>query len=191
MKIFEKIYFTSRPEWRRWLEKNHSNFDGIWFIYYKEPTGKSSVSYEDSVDEALCYGWIDSIIKKIDKDKYARKFTIRRENSKWSESNKRRVKKLIDSGLMTDAGMLKINAAKSNGKWDEVIKIPAFKELHPEFKIALSKNETAKNNYFNLAQSYRRQYIGWISSAKKTETRSKRITEALELLKNNQKLGLR
>jgi len=191
MKVLKELHFATRSDWRHWLDKNHANYDGIWFVYYKEHTGKSSVPYEDSVEEALCFGWIDSIIKKIDKDKYARKFTVRKEESDWSESNKRRVEKVINAGLMTEAGMLKINAAKSNGKWDQVITIPAFKDLHPDFKIAIEKHKQAKNNFYNLSQSYRRQYIAWISTAKKAETRKKRITEALKLLEKNQKLGLR
>ena len=191
MKTLENLYFTDRSEWRSWLEVNHSLKDGIWFIYYKAHAEMPSVSYEDSVEEALCFGWIDSIIKKIDNNKYARKFTVRNNNSIWSESNKKRVGKLITAGLMTDAGMIKVKAGKKSGKWNEVINIPTFKDLHPEFKIALDKNKTAKNNFYNLAQSYRRQYIGWISTAKKEDTRKKRISEAIELLEKNQKLGLR
>lgn len=191
MNKLAESFFAIRSEWRSWLEKNHASSDGIWFVYYKGHTGQPSVSYEDSVDEALCFGWIDSIIRKIDDDKYARKFTARKTDSKWSETNKKRVNKLIKSGQMTDAGMIKINAAKKNGKWIEVIKIPAFEDLHPEFKIALEKNNAAKNNFFKLAKSYRRQYIAWICTAKRPETRNKRILEAIELLGKNKKLGLR
>jgi uncharacterized protein YdeI (YjbR/CyaY-like superfamily) len=191
MKELNELYFTSRNEWRQWLKKNHSKYTGIWFIYYKDHTGKPSIPYEDSVEEALCFGWIDSIIKKIDDDRYARKFTIRKNDSKWSELNKRRVNKLIKSGLMTEAGMQKINAAKSSGNWEKVIRIPPFEDPPPEFQAALEKNDLARNNFFNLANSYRRQYIGWISTAKKEETRNKRLIEAIKLLEKNQKLGLR
>ncbi len=173
------------------MENNHTNEDGIWFVYYKKHTGKLTVSYEDSVEEALCFGWIDSIIKKIDDDRHARKFTTRKDGSRWSDSNKKRIEKLIAAGLMTEAGMMKIKAAKENGRWKQIIRIPAFKDLPPELKSALDKNDQAKNNFFNLAQSYRRQYIGWISSAKKSGTRNKRITEAIDLLEKNIKLGLR
>jgi uncharacterized protein YdeI (YjbR/CyaY-like superfamily) len=191
MIALEELYFTTRSEWRHWLEKNHSIYDGIWFVYYKTHTGISSVSYDESVEEALCFGWIDSIIKRIDTDRYARKFSVRKEDSAWSESNKRRVDQLMTIGLMTEAGLSKIRAAKNSGKWNEKIIVPDFKELPPDFKTALNKNKQAKFNFNELAQSYRRQYIGWVSTAKKKETRQKRITEALELLEKNQKLGLR
>ena len=90
-----QVYFKDRKEWREWLSKNHNIEAGIWLVYYKKETGRTSIEYDDSVEEALCFGWIDSIIKKIDEEKYVRKFTPRKPNSRWSESNKRRVEKMI------------------------------------------------------------------------------------------------
>jgi len=191
MVALKELYFSSRLEWRNWLKINHTNKDGIWFVFFKKHTGKDRVPYEESVEEALCFGWIDSLIKKIDNDSYARKFTKRKDNSQWSESNKKRIEKLIAAGVMTELGMKKIAAARKNGRWSQVISIPDFKELPIDFKVILDQNDQAKNNFINLAQSYRRQYIGWIDSAKRAETRNKRIAVAIDLLEKNKKLGIR
>ena len=113
MKITNTLYAKSCAEWRHWLENNHQNLNEVWLIFYKEHTGKPSISYDDALDEALCYGWIDSIIQKIDEEKYARKFTVRRNIRKWSDSNKRRVERLIKESRMTQFGLEKIDDLKS------------------------------------------------------------------------------
>ncbi|MGB2982026.1 MAG: hypothetical protein WBC77_12350, partial [Candidatus Zixiibacteriota bacterium] len=100
------LYVTNRDDWRAWLRKNHSSQKEVWLIYYKKHTGKPRIPYDDAVEEALCYGWIDSTIKRIDEEKYAQKFTPRSEKSNWSELNKRRAKKMIREGRMTQAGLV-------------------------------------------------------------------------------------
>ncbi len=104
MKITKTLYVTTRDEWRSWLEENHKSEKEIWLIYYKKHTGKPRIPYDDAVEEALCFGWIDSIIKRIDEEKYTQKFSPRKQNSAWSDLNKKRVKKLIEEGKMTKAG---------------------------------------------------------------------------------------
>jgi uncharacterized protein YdeI (YjbR/CyaY-like superfamily) len=184
------LYVVSREEWREWLEKNHREIREIWLIYYKKHTGKPSIQYNVSVEEALCFGWIDSIIKKIDTVKYARKFTPRTNTKKWSESNKLRIKNLIESGKMTQAGLEKIDE-------NILIEKPSPKKLKSElpFPVALEKilkkNKKAWNYFFGLAPSHRRLYILWITGAKKDETRLKRLNEAMKLLEKNEKLGLK
>ncbi len=108
MKISASLYVSTREEWRAWLEQHHQGESEVWLIYYKAHTGQPSIPYEDSVEEALCFGWIDSIIQKLDEDRYARKFTPRTNTARWSEPNRRRVAKLIREGRMTAAGLAKI-----------------------------------------------------------------------------------
>lgn len=185
------IYVSNRKDWREWLEKNHTTEKEIWLVYYKKHTGKDRIPYDDAVEEALCFGWIDSIVRRLDDEKYAQKFTPRKDQSNWSESNKRRIEKMTAQDKMTEAGLIKIKRAKETGKWDEIISSPDLHEVHPDFKNELEKNPKAKENFNRLAPSYQKYYIGWISSAKRDETRNKRIKEALGLLEKNQKLGLK
>ena len=186
------MYVNNREDWRKWLEKNHDKEKELWLIYYKANTGKPSIPYEDSVEEALCFGWIDSIVKKMDDEKYARKFTPRTDKSKWSALNKRRVKKLIKEGRMTEIGLAKIESSVLKRKEDTVREGLKKKLVIPGFlKKSLMKNRKAWTNFIKLAPSYQRNYVGWIISAKKPETRQKRIKEAIGLLAKNKKLGLK
>src|SRR5437762_12051170 len=113
----KSFYPKTRKAWRKWLEKNHTKQPGLWLIYYKKNSGKSRVLYDEAVEEALCFGWIDSIMKPLDEEKYMQKFTPRNVKSVWSGWNKKRVEKLIAEGSMTDAGMKMIEIAKQNGSW--------------------------------------------------------------------------
>jgi len=113
----EELYVTNRDDWRAWLKENHSTQKEVWLIYYRKHSGKPSIPYDDSVEEALCFGWVDSIIKKIDSEKFARKFTPRKGKSRWSESNKKRVAKMIREGKMTEVGLARIREAKDCGEW--------------------------------------------------------------------------
>ena len=186
-----KFYFSNRKEWRKWLKENHSSVKEVWLIYYKKHTGKPRIPYDDAVEEALCFGWIDSTVKRIDDEKYCQKFTPRKDKSNWSELNKRRVVKLIKQNKITKVGMDKINAAKINGMWNKKIDVVKEFNMPSELSQILSANKKA-NEFFNeLSPSHKKQYIGWIASAKKNETREKRAKEALKLLKTNQKLGMK
>jgi uncharacterized protein YdeI (YjbR/CyaY-like superfamily) len=188
----KKIYVKDRAEWREWLSANHDKEAEVWLIYYKLEARKPSIEYEASVEEALCFGWVDSIIKKLDETKYARKFTPRKADSVWSESNKKRVGRLIKAGLMTAHGLRKVEAAKRNGRWDESVQKPELTfAMPPEFREALAKNKAAKENFDKLAPTYQKPFIGWIEFAKRPETREKRIKESIRLLEKGDKLGLR
>ena len=189
--MIKLLYVINREVWREWLEKNHTTEKEIWLVYYKKHTGKNRIPYDDAVEEALCFGWIDSIVRRLDDEKYAQKFTPRRDHSTWSESNKKRVEKMTAQGKMTEAGLIKIERALETGKWNEIISPPDPHEIHSGFKIELAKNPKAKENFNRLAPSYQKHYIGWIFSAKKDETRNKRIKEAIGLLDKNQKLGMK
>ena len=157
-----------------------------------EKAGKISVEYGASVEEALCYGWVDSIIKKLDDTKYARKFTPRKESSKWSPSNKKRVEQLIREGLMTEHGLQKVEAAKRTGNWDNPVQKPKLTfDMPAEFTEALRKNKRAKKTFEKLVPTYQKQYLGWIEVAKRPDTKEKRIKESIRLLAEGKKLGLK
>jgi uncharacterized protein YdeI (YjbR/CyaY-like superfamily) len=175
----------SRQQWRKWLEKNHSSSRGIWLVFHKEHTGVPSIAYEDSVREALCFGWIDSIIKRLDDDRYVRKFTPRKPGSKWSGINRKRWQELQAAGLLASAG---VSAAPTDDRYAPLPEIP---ELPSYISKALKANPEAWRCFQELAPTYRRQFVGWIHTARRPETREKRIRESIILLEAGKKLGLK
>lgn len=187
----KQLYFKTSDDWREWLKSNHDKEQEVWLIFFKKETGEPSIEYESAVEDALCFGWIDSIIKKIDEKKYARKFTPRKDSSKWSELNKKRIAKLIKNNRMTEIGLAKIETAKKNGQWDKPDRPNIQFDVPKEFQSALNQNKKAKENFNQLAPTYQKQYIGWIIVAKRQETKERRIRESIDLLEKGQKLGLR
>jgi uncharacterized protein YdeI (YjbR/CyaY-like superfamily) len=188
----KKIYVSSRRQWRSWLNENHDKEkSGIWLVFYKRQTGKPSVDYEESVEEALCFGWIDSIIKKIDDEKYCRKFTPRKSNSRWSNTNKQRAEKIIKEGRMTEFGLAKIEAAKRLGNWEKGSRPSINVDMPSELSEALARNGKAKEFFEKLAPTYQKHFIGWIVSARREETKAKRLKESMILLARSEKLGLK
>jgi len=173
------------------LELNHATERELWLILYKKHTGKAGLDYEGAVEEALCFGWIDGIVKRIDNEKHTIRFSPRRKRSIWSEPNKQRAGKLIAEGLMTPAGMARINEARQNGQWYNAAVQKPTPDVPVELTAALAKHRRARAYFENLAPSYRRQFIWWIATAKRDETRQKRVAEALELLAENRKLGMK
>ncbi len=193
MKISKTLYVTNRTDWRAWLQRHHKSESEVWLIYYKKHTGRPRIPYNDAVEEALCFGWIDSIVKRIDDEKYVQRFTPRRDNSEWSELNKERVKNLIKEGRMTEAGRAKLNEEVLRAKKRPSLKKAGDNEFTVPgyFKEALMRNNMAWENFKNLAPSYRRNYIRWVGDAKKQETRDRRLKEAVGLLALNKKLGIK
>jgi len=187
----EQLYFVDRDKWRNWLSEHHAESAGIWLAFYKKATSKPTIEYDAAVEEALCFGWIDSIIKKIDDEKYVRKFTPRKDKSDWSKLNKKRVARMIKAGRMTDAGLDKIRAAKKNGCWKRDGKTPRSIEMPSEFAEALACNKKARENLEKLSPTYRRHYLGWIAAAKRPETRKRRLDESIALLETGKKLGMK
>jgi len=186
-----QLYVTDRDDWRSWLREHHAAAREVWLVFFKKATGTPSIPYEDSVEEALCFGWIDSLIKNLDGERYARKFTPRTATAVWSADNKRRVEKLLQEGRMTEAGRRIIDEAKQNGSWDRVPESRQPWEMPPEFEAALAADTAARENFEKLAPSHRKQYIAWIASARRSETRVRRSQEAVSLLARNEKLGLK
>ena len=188
----KEIYLTTRAKWRKWLSDNHDKEkEGIWLVFYRKETGKPSLEYEDSVEEALCFGWVDSIIKKIDDEKYCRKFTPRKPDSKWSQLNRKRVQKAIKEGRMTEHGLAIIEAAKKSGLWERNPTAAINFDMPKEFVDAMKKNKKAKDFFDQLAPTYQKHYIAWVTTAKRPETRDKRIRESITLLEQGKKLGLK
>jgi len=190
MIIKESIYLTDRKKWRIWLRKNHKTKNEIWLIYYKKHTGKARIAYDDAVEEALCYGWIDSTIKRIDDEKFAQKFTPRNKNSNWSDLNIKRAKKLIQTGNMTKVGLALFQNRKIFSKKSSQTKSTEVDKILPALKKALASNKKALENFNNFAPGYRRLYIGWINSAKREETIEKRIKIVVERSEKNIKPGM-
>jgi len=186
----ETLYIKDRIEWRKWLEKNYDSVKEIWLIYYKKHSGKPRIPYDDAVEEALCFGWIDSLVKTIDDEKYMQKYTPRKKSSIWSEHNVNRCKKMIKEGKMTEAGMQLIDEAKKNGKWEKAYSTKKMFDLPEEMANALNKNKSARENFNNFAPSYRNNYIHWVLSAKREETKNKRIKEVVKRSVLNQKPGM-
>jgi uncharacterized protein YdeI (YjbR/CyaY-like superfamily) len=192
LKISKTYHAASREEWRKWLDRNHATQKEIWLLFYKTQPGKPQVSYDEAVEEALCFGWIDSIIQKIDSEKYVRKFTPRKKSSKWSALNKRRVAAMIQAGKMTEAGSAVLNFRDAEDDYGRTPERAKKDIVPPPFlERQLKQNQKAWDYFQSLAPSYRRNYIGWITAAKTNETRERRIEEAITLLARNEKLGMK
>jgi len=183
-----EIYCKDRAEWRKWLKGNGSFEKGVWLIYYKKHTGKPRVPYDDAVEEAICFGWIDSTIRRINDDKFKQKFTPRKRGSNWSEHNIRRANKMIAKGKMTKAGLIKYEEWKASNK-KPLSGATGAKYLNPPAALlkALKQSKQAMDNFDNLAPSHKKNYIRWILDAKKEETRIRRIDKAVKLLEKNAK----
>jgi len=189
---YNQFHPKTRHAWRKWLEKNHAVAPGIWLIYYKKDTGKRRLSYAEAVEEALCFGWIDSLPRKLDEERTMLKFTPRKPKSVWSELNKKRIEQLIYAGLMTKAGLLRIELAKKNGSWDTLTNSDQHANkntLPPDLEKALKKNKKALENFNAFSHSYRKRFFYWIDSAKRDETRKARIEQTILMAAANKKPG--
>ena len=164
MEIDKALLFSNSEQWRNWLEQNHNSIKEVWLIHYKKNSSKSSVSYNDALEEALCFGWIDSIMKSIDDEKFILKYSPRKTKSIWSKRNKEKAEKLIKVGKMTDAGLVKIEEAKNNGFWDNAYTNKDRDEIPEDLKNALLQNRDAWDNSRNFANSYWNMYIGSLLS---------------------------
>lgn len=181
---FEKIYATNRADFRKWLEVNHTSAPGIWLIYYKKHSGKPSISYPEAVKEALCFGWIDSKVNTIDDERYMQVFTPRKAKSVWSALNKKYIAELQGQNLMTAAGLKCIEVAKQNSQWESLDKVEAL-EIPDDLAIAFDKNKIAKRNFETFPPSSKKVILQWIASAKREQTRQKRIEETVTLAAQN------
>lgn len=180
MNVGKTFYAKNRSEWRAWLAKYHKTASEIWLIYYKKASGKPRVPYNDAVDEALCYGWIDSILKPIDDEKYAQRYSPRKKTSKLSDMNRERVRRLIKAGRMTKAGL----AALAHTE----IKAP---QLDAEVLAELKKDAETWRNFQRFPLSYKRIRVGWIAAAKhRREAFDQRLAYFMKMTKLNKRFGM-
>ena len=188
MEITRTFTALDRAAWRSWLAENAATGTEIWLVYYKKETGIPCVDYLDSLEEALCFGWVDSLIQKIDEERYARKFTPRKPRSKWSALNRHLVAKLIRQGLMTEVGLARVDyphpEVETPRPRPENLPLPDWLES------AIKTSPLAWDNFKKLPPSHQRRYIAWILDAKREETRQKRLREAIRLLEGNKRLGI-
>jgi uncharacterized protein YdeI (YjbR/CyaY-like superfamily) len=183
-KDYDTFYARDRREWRAWLEQHHDTAPGVRLIYYKKGSDKPSVKYADAVEEALCFGWIDSKANTRDDESIMQLFTPRKAKSIWSKVNKQRIEKLIAQGLMTPAGLARIEAAKQNGSWNSLDAIDAL-IIPPDLEAALAANYAARTNFDAFPPSSKKIILFWIASAKRPGTRAKRIEETVTLAAQN------
>lgn len=177
---YKRVEARDRKKWRAWLEKNHGRSPGVWLVFYKKSAGKSTVRYDEAVEEALCFGWIDSLMQPVDDQRYRQLFTPRNPRSEWSQPNKDRVARMIAAGQMTEFGMEKIRVAKRDGSW-AYMTAPDSLVVPPDLRKALNADKSAKKGFERMPPGKRRQLLGWIHDAKRTETRQRRIALVVEV----------
>lgn len=180
----ELFHPRTRGEWRRWLAKHHATARGVQLVFARQGSGIPTIGYDEAVEEALCFGWVDSIARKLDEHRRAQLFTPRKPKSTWSRSNKERVGRLIDAGLMTDAGLKKIESAQADGSWGFLDSIEAL-EIPADLAAALKKNAKAKKHFDAFPPSSKKIILLWVASAKREETRAKRVAETVSLAAKN------
>jgi uncharacterized protein YdeI (YjbR/CyaY-like superfamily) len=181
----DEVHPQSREEWRAWLAANHTRKQGVWLITWKKASGKQHLSYEDAVEEALCFGWIDSKPAKLDADRSKLWMSPRKAKSGWSRINKQRIQRAIAMGRMTAAGLARIEAAKLDGSWSKLDAVDAL-EVPPDLAKALAQHQ-ATENFNNFPPSARRGILDWIGNARTVPTREKRIAETARLAAVNER----
>jgi len=180
------VHPKTRAEWREWLEHHHPRTEGVWLITYKKATGKPRIEYEEAVEEALCFGWIDSKANKLDDERSMLWMSPRKPGTGWSRPNKERIERLVAAGVIAPAGLAKIEAAKKDGSWEALDAVEAL-EIPPDLEKALAGYGAAKHNFEAFPRSVKRAILEWISNAKRPETRAKRVEETARLAAENRR----
>ncbi len=179
-KEIESFYPTSKQQWRAWLKKNHAKKTSVWLICYKVKSGKPTITWSEAVDEALCFGWIDSIRRPVDEEKFLQFFGKRKPVSTWSKVNKEKVQNLIAQGRMTAAGLVCIDIAKQNGSWTILDKVEAL-IIPTDLNKAFKTQKGSREFFLSLSKSVKKSILQWLVLAKREETRMKRINEIATL----------
>jgi uncharacterized protein YdeI (YjbR/CyaY-like superfamily) len=185
----ETFFARDRETWRSWLAENHTSKTEIWLVLFKKHVDEPCISYDAAVEEALCFGWIDGKLRRIDDRKHQIRFTPRKPRSIWSESNKKRVKQLTAEGRMTEAGLALVREAKKSGAWKRASE-KRTETVPPDLEAALARNKRAKKNFESFAPGYRRSYIAWVLDAKREVTRQRRIREVVKRSAQNKRPGI-
>ncbi len=178
------VHPLTRAEWRRWLEANHTRREGVWLVTFKKDTGQPRVEYEEAVEEALCFGWVDSKPNTLDEQRSLLWFAPRKPRTGWSMPNKERVERLLAAELLAPAGLAKIEAAKADGSWTLLDSVEAL-EIPPDLAEALAAYPSAAANFDAFPRSVKRGILEWIAIAKKPETRAQRVAETARLAEDN------
>lgn len=187
----ETLEVRTRAEWRRWLARHHAEASEVWLVFHKVHAAGPALSYDESVEEALCFGWIDSLVRRLDESRYARKFTPRKPGSRWSISNRARAERMIGAGLMKPPGLALVEHAKRSGEWSRADAAPADASMAGELLEALAGNAGASANFDRLPPSLRKRYAAWVGSGKRADTRVRRSRELVEVLARGERLGLK
>lgn len=182
------MLFEHQKDWVVWLDQNHAASSGVWLRLAKKASDLNSVSYAEALEVALCYGWIDSQAKSYDESSWLQKFTPRGVKSIWSKVNREKAQKLIESGQMKPAGLKAVEAAKQDGRWEAAYDSPSGATVPSDFQAELDKNAQAKAFFATLNSTNRYAILHRIQTAKKAETRTKRIQQFIEMLEKKEKL---
>jgi uncharacterized protein YdeI (YjbR/CyaY-like superfamily) len=180
---------TTADQWRQWLAGHHDSESEVWLVFHKKHTGVASIAYKDAVDEALCFGWVDSLVKRLDDRRYALKFTPRRPDSRWSTINRKRYAALKTSGRLMPAGINRPPTDRTYGPLPPRYKLPS--KVPGYIQTALQKHPAALRHFESLKPPQRRRYLAWIESAKRDETKARRVKAAIRLLTAGKELGLK
>jgi uncharacterized protein YdeI (YjbR/CyaY-like superfamily) len=179
----KRVQPKSRSAWRAWLEKHHDSSPGVWLVFAKKHTGLPTVGYEEAVEEALCFGWIDSLLKSIDTRFHMQMFTPRKAKSAWSATNKARLAKLMKAGLMAPAGLAAVELAKKSGAWSTYADVDKM-TIPPDLQRALDANPDAKKHWPTYTPSAQRSFLHMVNNAKRPETREKYVRRVIDLVAN-------
>jgi uncharacterized protein YdeI (YjbR/CyaY-like superfamily) len=184
-------HFISIREWRSWLGENHKDEEALWVIIQKKRSNKPGIRYEDAVMEAVAHGWIDGKMKSLNEYEFIQRFSPRKSNSVWSQSNRARAECLISEGNMTPVGLMTVEEAKKNGRWDKAYSSTrGAVDVPDDLTCALKKNKIAQKNFESFPPSTRFMYIYWINEAKRQETRERRIFTVVSRSENNMRPGI-
>ena len=177
---YEQVAVESRAQWRAWLEERHQQSPGVWLVTYKKAAGERYMPYADQVEEALCFGWVDSVSRAVDDECSSLLMTPRKPKSGWSRPNKERIERLQAAGLMAPAGLAAVEAARSSGTWTALDAVERLEEP-AELARALDADADARRHWDAFPRSAKRGILEWISNAKKPETRARRVAETARL----------
>ena len=176
--------------WHDWLRTHHATAEGVWLVYFKPASGRSGPAYGETVEEALCWGWVDNLVRRIDEGRYMRRFVPRKPGSNWSASNRKRVRKLREQGRMQPAGTALVEAAKRDGLWKDHQPPSPPQEMPPALAAAFSEHPEARRGFEALTAKQQAQYLGWINLAKREATQTRRVAQALQKLARGEPLGM-
>lgn len=182
------IFPSTRAAWRRWLQKHHTRQSGLWFVFYKKSSGKARLTYEDMIEEALAFGWIDGVARALDAERTMLWLSPRRPNSVWSAINKARVEHILAKGIVHPAGLAKIDAAKRNGTWSALDTVDRL-EIPDDLAAAFKARPGAAANFETLSKTMKRSVLEWVRQAKRPETRARRVAEAARMAAKNKRFG--